>query len=145
MPSLENNCESVIIAILGASADLANFEKLHQDEDDAPSASQKDRIVVSASPREVELAGKEPGEVKAWRVLCKVELFYVTRSESAYDAAITAIEAAMNAATPPPAALSLVSNFTNGATIEQAGEAGERETGDNTRNRSRTFRFIVIV
>lgn len=144
MASLENNCESVIIAILGASADLSSFEKLHEDEDDAPSASKKDRIVVSASPREVELPGKEPGAVTAWRVLCRVEIFYVTRSEAVYDAAIAAIEAAMNASSPPAAAQGVwVSSFPNGATLEQTSD-GEMDTSDNTRTRARVFRFIVM-
>lgn len=142
MPSLESNCEAVIVAILSASADLIGFQIVQKDED---TAAQKDRIVVSANPREVELPGIEPGTVKAWRVLCSVEIFYVTRAEATYDAAIAAIEAAMNAAEPPVAARALwVSSFPNGGTLEQTSD-GADETGGNTRQRSRTFRFIVIV
>lgn len=141
MASLENNCESVIIAILGASADLLNYQIVHEDDDDQ---ADKDRIVVSASPREIALHGKDQSSVKAWQVDCRVEVFFVTRSESSYDDVIAAVEAALNAATPPAAALGIwVSSFPNGAQLEQIND-GEADTSDNTRTRARAFRFIVI-
>lgn len=139
--SLENNCESVIAAILGASADLLGFSIVHRDED---GPAEKDRIVVNADPREVELPGQDPGSVVAWRIMCHVEIVYVTRAEATYDTKIAAIEAALNAASPPTAAQGLwLSSFPSGARLEQTND-GEDGTDSNTRSRSRTFRFIVM-
>lgn len=139
--SLEYKCESVIIAILGASAGLSGFAIKHRDED---TAANKDRIVVSSSQREVELYGKDLSVVRAWRINCMVELLYVTKDESGYDDKITAIEAALGAAQPPASVQALwASTFTIGAQLEQTSE-GEASTDDKTRERRRTYAFIVM-
>jgi hypothetical protein len=139
--TLENSAEVVIAAILGANTDLVGFSIVQEDTD---AQAAKDRIVLNASPREVELPGKEPGAVVAWRIMVQVTVFFVTRAESSYDAIIAAVEASLNAASPPAAAQSLwVSSFPSGATLEQTSD-GTMDTAQNTRSRMRTFRFIVI-
>ncbi len=139
MPSLENLCEQVIKEVLSASGTLAAFAVVQRDED---SAANKDRIVVSAQPREVDTYGKNQEEVFAYRILCDVELFYVTRSEAVYDTDIAAIEAALGASTFPAPALATVTGNFERLTIEQTSD-GNADTADNTRNRARTFRCIA--
>ncbi len=140
--SLEQNCESLIVATLKTNPDLwPNFSIVRADED---TQANKNRITVSAQPREVELPGQEPGQVKAWRVLCSVQINYiVNQPESVYDANIAAIEATLGPVQPPAAVIAFAqTSFPYGCRLEQTSE-GTGETSQNTRTRARTFRFIL--
>lgn len=139
MASLENNCEAVIKQVLLASGTLAAFSVVQRDED---TAADKDRIVCSANPREVDTYGQNQQDVFMWRVPVEVEFFYVTRNEAAFDTDIAALEEALAAPTFPAAALATVTANFERIIIEQTSD-GSDETGDNTRTRTRTFNCIV--
>lgn len=141
--SLENKCEAMIVAILGTSVALSAFPIVHRD-NDTDTTERKDRIVVSSQPRQVELPGQNPGAVKAWSVSCSVELMYRTVDATAYDDKITAIEAALNASSPPAAVQALwATYFPFGAQLEQSSD-GNAESEGKTRERARTFTWIVM-
>jgi hypothetical protein len=141
--SLENKCEAMIVAILAASVDLTGFDIVQRDTD-ASTIEKKDRIVVSAQPRQVSLPGQNPGAVKAWSVPCSVQLMYRTVDASAYDAKISAIEAALNASSPPASVQATwATYFPTGAQLEQSDD-GTAESQEKTRERARNFTWVVM-
>lgn len=144
MPSLESNVEDAIIAVLNASPDLASFQAVAKDTNEAPANSKKDRLVVNCAPREVELYTPDRNRVACYRLPVTVEVYYVSRDVSTYDANIAAVEAALGAATPPAAAVAAwVAAFPYGGRLEQMND-GSDDTGGNTRQRQRTFQVFAM-
>lgn len=90
--SLELDAENTSILLLRGQAALSGFEITNHFEDDAPD---KNRIVVKAAPREVELMGISPSATpRAWRVFVDVELQTMSSTASNHDAYVAAIERA---------------------------------------------------
>jgi hypothetical protein len=144
--SLENKCESAVMAILAATSGLTTFSIVHKDEDEQ---AEKNRIVVNAHTYETALQGINAGRIKVFRVPISIELYYVTRDEAAYDTIISAINGALLTACagqiPDAAAVAWIASFgslTN-ASLEQTDE-GEDETDSNTRTRTKPFHFLVL-
>lgn len=140
MPAtIENYCEQVAILLLAGQVSLAGFSLVRFDED---GQVVKDRIVVKASPREVELNGINQQSVFAWRIPLSVTVHLVTRSEAAMDSYILAVQNAFTG-TPAPTAVTLaLAQFPGGLQIDDTDD-GERENDDNARNRTKSFNFIA--
>ncbi len=138
--SLELNCENLEVALLQAQGTLSGFAVLNFEKDTAPN---KDRIVVHAMPRQVELEAYNAFITpKVWRVPVEVSVHLMTRSASTLDTVIAAIQAA-NDGTPPAAVVTTATGlFPNGVNIEDTDE-GEADHTDNERTRAKLFNFIV--
>jgi hypothetical protein len=139
--SLELNCENLEVALLAAQAGLSGFEiKNFADDDTTPD---KNRIVVHAMPREVELAShKLSVDPKVWRVPCLVTVRTMSLTAAAFDAIIAAIQAA-NSGTPPPAVVTIATGlFPNGVLIEDTDD-GDADHTDNNQERTKRFNFVV--
>lgn len=139
MASLEYNLESLLLTILGASADLLNFQLVHKDDDDDAG---NNRIVVSSQPRTVEIPGLNAGQARVWRVPVEVSVYFVIGTAvQVMDGVVLAIEAAVNASQPPAAALADWQTLQT-ITLEND-SAGSTDADSNTRTRARAFYFLV--
>lgn len=140
MSSLELNCENLEIALLSAQASLSAFQVLNFAKD---TASDQNRIVVKALPREVELAAHRlDAAPKAWRVPVEVTVHYQTPVAADFDTVIAAVQAA-NTGTPPAAVVTTATGlFPNGVLIEDTDDGGN-EHSDNERTRPKVFNFVV--
>lgn len=139
MASLEYNLESLLLTILGASADLTNFQRVHKDQDED---AEKNRIVVVSQPRSVEIPGLNNGQSRVWRVPVEVSVFFVIGTAvSVMDGVILAIEAAVNASQPPAAALADWQSL--GVITLENDSAGSTDADSNTRTRARALYFLV--
>jgi len=137
--SLEQSCEQIEVLLLQAQAGLSGVSVVRYDED---TQVEKDRIIVKAMPREVELMGKGPNDIFFWRFPVSISVHLVSRSQATMDAYILAIEAA-NSGTPAAAAVTLAtSKFPAGIDIDNT-DSGSRENQDNARTRERVFNFIA--
>jgi hypothetical protein len=139
--SIELNCENLEVALLVDQAALAGFEIKNFADDDG--AVDKNRIVVQAMPREVELpAFRLDRDPKVWRVPVNVTVRSMSLTPSQLDAIITAVEAA-NGGTPPASVVTTaVGLFPNGVVIENTDD-GDADHTDNTRERTKVFNFLV--
>lgn len=139
MAALENNCVAVEIALLSAQADLSGFSIVSYDDDDA---AEKDRIVVTAQPRQVEIAAKSSSDAALYRTQVDVEIILATRNVTALDTYIFAIEAA-NKGTPAAAAVTLAESlFPDGLDVRQTDDGSREGEGTNARKRTKSFLFI---
>lgn len=139
--SLELDAENVEILLLQGQAALSGFEIDHFGKD---STSNKDRIIVHAMPREVELPGKGQNEAKVWRIPVEITVNYTTRTASGLDTVIAAIQAA-NTGTPAAAAVTAATTaFPNGCQIDDTDD-GESDHTDNQRIHRKVFNFIIVV
>lgn len=145
MSTPEFNCETLEIALLAAQGSLAallpngivHFDKLEQ-----TSATNIDRIVVEASPREIAIMGQRAGVPALYAVNVKVTVILVTNDPTTMDAYIAAVEAA-NTGTPPPAIVTQAAAlFPNGGPLIDSTNDGDRTAEANDRTRSKTFRFV---
>ncbi len=139
MGALENNCVAVEIALLSAQSALTAFSIVNYDDDDQ---AEKDRIVVTAQPRQVELYDRTGGDAVIYKTQVDVELILATRSVSALDTYIQAIEQA-NTGTPAAAAVTLAGSlFPDGLDVRQTDDGSREGEGTNARKRTKSFLFI---
>lgn len=139
----EYNIEAMIISILGGQGTLP--AAVHRDVDDG---ADKDRIVIKCDPREVELAGKRPGDAPIrWAANVTVEMRLAGIADTAtLQTWSTAIDAAF--AGSVPAATTTLFNSLYGASAGYfeiaATDGGSRQSpGSQVREWSRTFKVIT--
>jgi hypothetical protein len=138
--STELNCENLEVLLLQAQASLAGVSVVNFEKD---TATDKDRIVVRAMPREVELPShKQDSTPFAWRVPVEVTVHLMTRNTTTLDTLITAVQAA-NSGTPPASVVTAATSlFPSGLKIDDTDD-GENDHSDNARTRTKIFNFIV--
>ena len=143
MGALENNCVTVEIALLSAQAALSGFSIVSYDDDDQ---AEKDRIVVTAQPRQVEIYDRLGADAILHRVQVDVEIILATRSVSALDTYILAVEQANTGSNPAAAAVTLALALfpadIGGLTIRQTDDGNREGEGTNARKRTKSFLFI---
>lgn len=148
MSTPELNCETLEIALLAAQGGLASLLPngiVHFDKSEQTSATNIDRIVVEASPREIAIPGQRAGVPQLYAVNVKVTVILVTNDPAIMDSFIAAVEAA-NTGTPPPAVVTQAGNlFPNGGPLIDSTNEGDRAAEANDRTRSKTFRFVFNV
>jgi len=139
----EYDIERMVITILAAQTDLP--AALHRDVDDG---ADKDRIIVSCDPREVELGNRDEGQAPSrWGADLTVEMRLASITDMAkLQLWSTAIDAAF-AGSVPAATTSLFNTLygsTNGYFQIKAADGGSRQgPGSQVREWSRTFRVIT--
>lgn len=138
--TVENYCEQIAILCLQGQAGLSGFAIVPFDKD---TATDKDRIIVKANPREAAVPGIAGGTPSIWRVPVEVTVFYKAASASDFDAKIAEVEAAFSDSTTPPAgAVALADAQFTGLKINFT-DSANRDHGDDERERMRTFNFLV--
>lgn len=138
MGALENNCVLVEIALLEGQAALSGFSIKNYDAD---TETDKDRIVVTGQPRTGAVVGRD-GDVAVNSVQVDVEIILATRSVSALDTYIAAVEAA-NKGTPAAAAVTLATSlFPDGVKVIPTDDGSREGEGTNARKRTKSFLFI---
>ncbi len=142
MGALENNCVTVEIALLSAQSALSGFSIVSYDDDDA---AEKDRIVVTAQPRQVEIYDRRGGDAILHKVQVDVEIILATRSVTALDTYILAAEQA-NTGTPAAAAVTLAQTLfpasNGGLDVRQTDDGNREGEGTNARKRTKSFLFV---
>lgn len=145
MSTPELNCETLEIALLAAQGGLAALLPngiVHFDKQVQTSATNIDRIVVQASPREIAVPGQRAGVPKLYAVNVKVTVMLVTNDPATMDAYIAAVEAA-NVDNPPAQVVTdAAAFFPNGGPLIDSTNEGDRTAEPNDRTRSKTFRFV---
>lgn len=139
----EYNIEAMIISILAGQSGLP--AAIHRDVDDG---ADKDRIIVKCDPREVELAGRRPGDAPIrWAASVTVEMRLATIADTTtLQTWSTKIDAAF--AGSVPAATTTLFNSIYGASTGyfeiQSTDGGSRQSpGSQVREWSRTFKVIT--
>lgn len=140
MGALENNCVAVEIALLNGQSILAaavTSEALQIVNYDSNDQAEKDRIVVTAQPRQVELYDRTGGSALIHKTQVDVEIILATRDVTALDTYIQAVEAAHRQPMYYDEAL-----FPDGLDIRQTDDGSREGEGTNARKRTKSFLFI---
>jgi len=138
MATSEYNMESVLIKALETSATIT-CDIRHRDEDDE---AEIDRIIVAVDPKMPAIVPYKPEAlVTHWQAMATVTIRQATRDVAALETLCAAVDTVLQASAPSSSVTTFAATlFSTGPLTIDASEEGQRQaSGDDSRERSRTY------